>query len=148
MTQLVRFSPRADLSRMQVDFDNLFANLFPTVGTEMDTEEPVSWHPRVDVVETTEAYELAVDVPGVNKEDIQINFHEGVLSISGERASRKLIDTDNVVRLERQVGRFYRSFSLPNKINSKKIDARIDNGVLVVTVPKLEESKPQKIKIS
>ena len=57
-------------------------------------------------------------------------------------------ESDNVVRLERHTGRFYRSFSLPNKINSKKIEARFDNGVLIVTVPKLEETKPQKIKIS
>jgi len=132
---------------MQLDFDNLFANLFPTAGTDADSDQPVSWHPKVDVVETSEAYELAVDMPGVHKEDIQINFHEGMLSISGERKARSVEETDQVVRIERQDGRFYRSFSLPNKINAKKIDARIENGVLFVTVPKLEESKPQRIEI-
>ncbi|NQV73297.1 Hsp20/alpha crystallin family protein [bacterium] len=148
MTKVVRFSPRADLSRMQSDFDHIFSNLFPTFGTESDNNEPVSWNPRIDVVETPDAYELAVDVPGVNKDEIQINLHEGVLSISGERVAREVGESDNVVRMERHTGRFYRSFSLPNKINSKKIEARFDNGVLIVTVPKLEETKPQKIKIS
>lgn len=148
MTKLVHFSPRADLSRMQRDFDHIFSNFFPTLGTDSDNSEAVSWHPRIDVIETTEAYELSLDVPGVNKDDIQINFHEGVLSISGERMSKELSETDNVVRFERQSGRFYRSFTLPNKINAKKIEANFENGVLVVKVPKLEETKPQKIKIS
>jgi len=148
MTKLIHFSPSADLSRMQRDFDHIFSNFFPTLGTDVDNTEAVSWHPRIDVIETAEAYELSLDVPGVDKENIQINFHEGVLSISGERINKELSENDNVVRFERQFGRFYRSFTLPNKINTKKIDASFENGVLVVKVPKLEETKPLKIKIS
>jgi len=148
MTKLVHFSPRADLSRMQRDFDTIFSNFFPTLGSGTDETEAVSWHPRIDVIETAEGYELSLDVPGVNKDDIQINFHEGVLSIAGERMSKELSENDNVVRFERQTGRFYRSFTLPNKINAKKIEANFENGVLMVSVPKLEETKPQKIKIS
>jgi HSP20 family protein len=148
MTKVLRFSPRADLSRMQRDFDHMFSNFFPSAVADGDNSEPISWQPRVDVVETVEAYELSADVPGVGKEDIQINLHDGVLSISGERSSRDITEADSVVQLERHTGRFYRSFSLPNKIDSKKIDARFENGVLFVTVPKMEETKPQKIKIS
>lgn len=148
MTKVVRFSPRADLSRMQRDFDHIFSNFFPSLGTDPDNNEPISWQPRMDVVETTEAYELAADVPGVGKEDIQINLHEGVLTISGHRNSRVVTESDTVIREERQAGRFYRSFSLPNKIDSARIEARFENGVLFVKVPKLEETKPQKIKIS
>ena len=148
MSKIVGCTPRTDLSRMQRDFDQIFSNLFPTFGTDGDNSEPVSWHPRIDVVETPEGYELAIDVPGVNKDDIQINLHDDVLSISGERTAREVAETDNVVRMERHSGRFHRSFSLPNKINAKKIEARFENGVLIVSVPKLEETKPQKIKIS
>ncbi len=148
MTKVVRFSPRADLSRMQRDFDHMFSNIFPNFGTDSENNEPISWQPRIDVVETAEAYELFADVPGVGKDDIQINLHEGILSISGERSAREVKETDSVVRLERHTGRFYRSFSLPNKIDAKKIDASFENGVLFVKVPKLEETKPQKIKIS
>jgi len=147
MTKLVRFSPRHDLSRMQRDFDHIFSNFFPTFGTDSDQDEPVSWNPRIDVVESPDAYELAIDVPGVEKDAIQINLHEGVLSISGERGARKIEDADNVVRLERHTGRFYRSFSVPTQIVEKEIEARHENGVLVVRIPKQEESKPQKISI-
>ena len=147
MTKLVSFSPRADLSRMQRDFDTLFSNFFPTNSADTDAGEAISWHPRIDVVETTDAFELAIDVPGVEKDAIQINLHEGVLSVSGERIARVVDEEDNVVRLERQTGRFYRSFTLPNKIDEKKIDARHENGVLMMRIPKLEESKPRKISI-
>ena len=147
MTKLVSFSPRADLSRMQRDFDSLFSNFFPTSGTDSETSEAVSWHPKIDVVETKDAFELAIDVPGVEKDAIQINVHEGVLSISGERIARQVQDDDNVIRFERQTGRFYRSFTLPNKIDDKKIVAQHENGVLTMRVPKLVESKPRKIMI-
>ena len=64
MTKVVRFSPRADLFRMQRDFDNMFSNFFPGLSSDDNGEAPVTWHPRIDVVETPDAYELALDVPG------------------------------------------------------------------------------------
>lgn len=63
-----------------------------------------------------------------------------------ESATRDAKESDNVVCLEPHMGRFYRSFSFPNKVNSEKIEARFENGVLLLTVPKLKETKPQKIK--
>ena len=98
-------------------------------------------------METTDAFELAMDLPGVSKEDLTINLHEGVLSISGERTARSLDESDTVVRFERQSGRFYRSLTLSNKIDASKIEARQDNGVLMVRLPKIEASKPRKITI-
>ncbi|MBT3449684.1 MAG: Hsp20/alpha crystallin family protein [Bacteroidetes Order II. Incertae sedis bacterium] len=148
MTKVVRFSPRADLFKMQRDFDHIFSNFFPGLSSDEDHAEPVSWTPRIDVVETTDTYELALDVPGVSKDGIQIDFHEGVLTVSGERLARTLSEDDAAVRMERHSGRFHRSFTLPTKINPKKIEAQHENGVLTVSVPKLEETKPKKIKIS
>ncbi len=147
MTKLVRFSPGHNLSGMQRDFDTIFSNLFPTFGTDNDQSEPVAWNPRIDVVETKDAFELAIDVPGVDKDAININLHEGVLSVSGEREARTVGDDDNVVRMERRSGSFYRSFTVPSKIDDKKIEAHHENGVLIVRIPKLEESKPRKINI-
>lgn len=145
MTQIVRFSPRHDLNRMQRDFDRMFSSFFPGYD---ESETPVSWTPQLDVTETNEAYLLEMDVPGLTREDIQINLHDGVLTISGERQSRDLQENDSVVRVERHVGRFFRSFSMPKKVNDKKIEARHENGVLTVTLPKVEDSKPRKITIS
>lgn len=146
MTSLVRFTPRNDLRRMQRDFDRLFNTFFPSETEEEGSS--ISWSPRLDVVETNDAYEVEMDIPGVEKDDITINVHDGILSISGERTSREVNEQDNVVRVERHAGRFYRSFSLPTKINDQKIQATHTNGVLRVMLPKVEESKPRKIKIS
>lgn len=145
MTQIVRFSPRTDLRRLQADFDRMFGAFFPTMP---DDETPVSWTPHLDVLETADAYVLEMDVPGVSRDEIQINLHDGVLSISGERLAREVQENDNVVRVERHVGRFYRSFSVPKQVNDQKITARHENGVLTVTLPKVEESKPRKISVS
>lgn len=146
MTSLVRFTPRNDLRRMQRDFDRLFNTFFPSESEEEGSA--VSWTPRLDVIETSEAFEVEMDIPGVEKDDITINVHDGILSISGERASREVEEADNVVRVERNTGRFYRSFSLPTKIDDSKIEASHTNGVLRVRLPKVEESKPRKISIS
>lgn len=132
MTHVVRFSPRNDLNRMQRDFDRLFSTFFPTCDEE---QAPVSWTPHMDVVETNESYVLEFDVPGLSRDDIQLNLQDGVLSISGERHSLEVEENDNMVRVERHFGRFFRSFSLPKQVNEKKIEAKHDNGVLTVTLP-------------
>jgi|AP95_1055475.scaffolds.fasta_scaffold04342_2 HSP20 family protein len=147
MTKVVRFSPRVELSRMQGDLDHIFSNFFPMFQRENENGASVTWNPRIDVVETSDAYELSIDVPGVEKDAIEINLHERVLSISGERVAREIGDNENVVRAERRTGRFHRSFSMPAKINEKKVDARHENGVLFVRIPKSDEVKPRTISI-
>ena len=152
MTKLVRFSPRADLNRMQHEFDRVFGNFFPGTGLDkgldIDVERGASWAPRIDVVETTDAFLFEFDIPGVKKEDIHINLQDGTLTVSGERKAREIDETDDVVRVERFAGHFYRSFSIPTAINEKNIDAIFQDGVLSLTLPKAEESKPRKINIS
>ncbi|TDI70730.1 MAG: Hsp20/alpha crystallin family protein [Bacteroidetes bacterium] len=148
MTKLVRLSPRADLTRMQHEFDRVFGNFFPSLGFSNNTDNSASWAPRIDVVETDDAFLFEFDVPGVDKEDIHVNLQEGILTVSGERKSRELEETEDVVRVERFTGHFYRSFSVPSAINEKNIEANYDRGVLSLRLPKAEESKPRKIKIS
>ena len=148
MTKLVRFTPRSDLNRMQREFDRMFGNFFPSFGYTDDVEESASWAPRIDVVETEDAYLFEFDVPGVNKEDIHVNLHDGTLTISGERKTRELQESEDVVRVERFTGHFYRSFSVPKSIDEKNIEANCADGVLTLRLPKAEESKPRKIKIS
>ena len=148
MTKIVRFSPRADLDRMQREFDRLFGNFFPVRGTTDYSDQGASWAPRLDVIQTEDAFLFEFDVPGVSKEDITINLHDGVLNVSGERMSRELGENDEVVRVERFTGHFYRSFSIPSAIEESKIEANFENGVLSIRLPKAEDSKPRKISIS
>ncbi|WP_439881366.1 Hsp20/alpha crystallin family protein [Pontibacter sp. MBLB2868] len=103
--------------------------------------------PHVDACETEKNYEIELALPGVKKEDISIDFQEGKLTITGERKLEKKEDNRRYHMLETQYGSFSRTFYLPDKVNPDKISAHLDNGVLVVTVPK-DEHKTMKRQIN
>lgn len=103
--------------------------------------------PAVDVHETEDSYLLSLDVPGIPQEAIKIEAHDGRLTISGERSSLNTSDEKHFKRVERSFGRFERSFQLPQNVDQTKIQARYENGVLEVMVPKAELAKPKSISI-
>lgn len=147
MTSLIRFAPSSDLRRLQREIDDAFEGLFPK---RSNGDEQAVWAPRVDVSETEDAYHFHLDVPGVKKENLNINFQDGTLVISGNRVSQKKEDDSerNFVRIERSHGRFYRTFELPPQVQQDKIAASYEDGVLEITVPKAEETKPRRIEVS
>lgn len=149
MNNLVRFSPNTEMRRLQREVDQLFDSFFPTRSRSEngDTEQAV-WAPRVDLAETEDHYMVHVDVPGMKREDLQIRFQDGQLSISGERRAEHTEDDKDFVRVERSFGRFYRSFTLPRRVNEDEIEALYQDGVLTVRVPKAEETKPRRIEVS
>jgi HSP20 family protein len=147
MTNLIRFTPASDLARMQREIDQLFSSFFPTRSDNGADMENAVWSPRVDLSETEDAYLLWLDLPGVSKEDVEINYQEGTLTVSGERSSHKRDEKQNFVRVERSYGRFFRSFNLP-KVDADRIEAGYQDGVLSIRVPKAEETKPRRITIS
>lgn len=147
MTNLIRFSPVSDLRGMQREIDRMFDGFFPVRSGNGDTQ-PTAWAPRVDVVDNDDAYVVHADLPGVLKDDLKINYQDGVLSISGERKLENKESDENYVRVERSYGRFDRSFKLPQSVDVAKIEAKYNDGVLTVTVPKAEESKPREISIN
>ncbi len=146
MTNLVRFTAGDELRRMQREFDRLFESFFPVRDGNGDVETAV-WTPRVDLVESPDAYLIHLDVPGMKKEDFNINYQEGVLTVSGERRAETKEEQQNLVRVERSFGHFFRSFSLPKAIKDSEIAASYKEGVLTVHVPKAEETKPRRIQI-
>ena len=148
MTSLIRFTPRHDVRRMQREFDRLFESFFPTRPDGGDEAlESAVWTPRIDLSETEDAYLIHLDLPGWKKEDVEINIHDGTLSISGERRNEETEEDRTFVRVERSHGRFFRSFSLPQTINTEGIEATFEDGVLSIAVPKAEELKPRRIDI-
>ncbi|GIV57303.1 MAG: heat-shock protein [Rhodothermaceae bacterium] len=148
MTKLVRFSPTDDLRMLQREFDRLFDSFFAPArsGQEGSPEAPV-WAPRVDLAETEDAYLIHMDVPGMSKDDLNINFHDGTLTVSGERKFETKDEDRNYVRVERQFGHFYRSFTLPKAVDESKIEAKYKDGVLEIRVPKADEVKPRRIEV-
>lgn len=146
MTNLIRLSPSNEMRRMQREIDRLFENFFP-VRNENGEVEAATWAPRVDLVETEEAYVIHLDVPGMKKSDFTINYQDYTLSISGERTLPEPAENQNLVRVERAFGHFFRSFSLPKVVKENEISASYQDGVLSIRVPKAEESKPRRIEI-
>lgn len=147
MTNLVRYSPNYDLHQMQREIDRLFHGFFQATDGNGETKTAV-WSPRVDFVENEEAYMILLDLPGMTKDDLEISFQEGRLTVSGDRPVHTWDDGVSAVRLERASGPFYRSFHLPKMVADDKIEARFEHGVLRIDVPKAEESKPRRIQIS
>jgi HSP20 family protein len=147
MRSLVRFSPNVEARQLQREFDRLFNDFFPTPSTDND-EAVATWTPRVDLSETEDAYHIHLDLPGIVRDDLNLNYHDGLLSISGERRSESREEETNYVRIERQAGPFYRSYKLTKTIDSTKIEAKYEDGVLHIRAPKAEESKPQRISVS
>lgn len=147
-TSLMRWTPTGDLVR------DRFGRLFEESFNEMlrpfgETEEVAgrNWMPPVDIRETDESVTLLLDLPGLKKEDVNVTLENNVLMVSGERRFEAKEKNDNYHRLERAYGTFSRSFTLSQTIQSDKVDANFEDGVLVITLPKQESSKPRRISI-
>ncbi len=108
-----------------------------------------SFVPKVDILEKDQAYELHVAVPGMNKEDFKIDLKDNYLTISGERKFTNEKKDKNFRSVETQYGAFSRSFSLPENVDGTKINAKYNNGILELTIPKDEKKALfQSIKVS
>ena len=103
--------------------------------------------PTFDVKETADAYVLAADLPGLDEKDLDVNVHNGVLTVSGARNSEDKKDGERYSIVERRFGSFARSFALPDLADDDKIEAKLDRGVLTLTIGKRAEAKPKKIAI-
>lgn len=128
-----------DINRLQRQFDRLFGDFTsPTASAQWVT---------CDVEETDKSYLMSFDLPGMKKEDVKINFHDGVLTVSGERKNEREEKAENRYYSERYYGSFERSFTLPAGVKAEEIEADYQNGVLRITVPKAAATKGREIKI-
>ena len=101
--------------------------------------------PAFEVKETSEAFVLKADVPGVAEPELDIAVHNSVLTVSGTRHAEERKEGDSFALYERQYGSFSRSFSLPETADGERVDAKLDSGVLTLTIWKKAEAKPRKI---
>jgi HSP20 family protein len=103
--------------------------------------------PAFEVKETTDSFVLRADIPGVEEKDLDVAVHNGVLTVSGSRSAEERKEGESYALYERQYGSFTRSFSLPDMADGERIEAKLENGVLTLTVAKKAEAKPRKISI-
>ena len=104
-------------------------------------ESASAWSPAVDVIEEQDSYVLKADLPGVERENIDIVYEDNALTIKGERKSETENEHDGYKRFERSHGVFQRTFRMPDNIDAENISAKNEQGVLVVRIPKLEKAQ-------
>jgi HSP20 family protein len=104
-----------------------------------------AFSPAFEVKETTEAFILKADLPGVVEADLDINVHNSVLTVSGSRQAEERREGESYALYERQFGSFSRSFSLPDMADGERIEAKLEHGVLTLSIAKKAEAKPRKI---
>jgi HSP20 family protein len=142
--QISRWSP-SQLATAREPLFRLFDTFLNENGEDLATR---TWTPPVDIQETDDSYRIQVELPGLSKEDIQITLENNVLRLTGERKFEKDIKKENYHRIERTYGTFSRSFALPSQVSSDKVEAKFENGVLSIVVPKAEQAKPRHITVS
>jgi HSP20 family protein len=139
---LVRWDPFRDLTALQTEVNRLFSR---ATGDVTDRQ---SWTPAIDVVETDDAIKLKAELAGMDPADISIEVQDNVLTVSGERRFQEEVKEDKYYRIERRYGSFSRSLALPPTADESKVEAKYDNGLLEITVPKTEIAKPKKITVA
>ena len=119
-----------------------------TVNRMLDQNAARPWVPPVDIFETENEWVLKADLPEVKLEDVDIQIEKGTLSLQGERKFQNTENGKGYQRVERSYGSFARYFSLPETVDSEKVRADYNQGVLTVTLPKKEVAKPRTIKVN
>jgi len=106
------------------------------------------WSPSVDVFQDKDNVYIKAELPGMKKEDIDISFQDGLLTICGERKQESEVREGESFRSERFFGKFHRTVSMPTKVDAEKIKATYKDGVLSVELPKAAEAKQIEVKVS
>jgi HSP20 family protein len=136
-----RYSDPFNSFRSEMDrlFDAFMSGL-PAVGSvRQGFPAAQGLTPTLDVKETDKEIVVKADLPGIDEKDIQLTFHDGVLSLRGEKKSERTDERENYHLMERSYGSFQRAIRVPETIDEDKVEARFDKGVLTVTLPKRPE---------
>lgn len=140
--------PFRELESFRQQMNRLFNETFTPVGSARGEEGvAAAWAPPVDISETADSLTFTVELPGFRTEDLTLRAENGVLTLEGERKFEKESKQKSYHRVERAYGRFLRSFSLPSNVDTDRIHAALNDGILTVELAKREEAKPKSIPI-
>jgi HSP20 family protein len=145
MTYITRYQPFGDFASLQSHVNRLF-NEFTRGSDELSTSG--SFVPATDVYEDEHSITLKMEIPGIEEKDLDIRLENNTLTVRGERNFEKEEKEENFHRIERSYGSFVRSFTLPNTVESDKVEANYANGILKIRLAKREEAKPKQIKVN
>lgn len=139
---LMRWEPYRDMEMMMSRLNRLFGPMWPQGrGEERESLAFPDWSPAVDISETNDSFHIKADLPEVKKEDVKISLEDHTLTIRGERKHMEEKKGERFHRVERSYGTFMRSFTLPEAVDEQKIQAKFDNGILDIHVPKTQKAE-------
>ena len=141
--ELTNWSPLDRLASFRDEIDRLF-----DTGTPAQSSFFSGWNPTLDVYDEKDRFLVSVELPGMKKDEINLSYQAGVLTVSGERKHEREGKEGETFRSERYFGKFQRSVSLPASIDSSKVTATYKDGVLMIDLPKAEEAKPKQIQVN
>jgi HSP20 family protein len=144
MANLSRWDPFQEAMTLREAVNRLFEESFVPSAPGAAS----GFVPALDLSETPEAYFVEMAVPGMKAEDLNVTVENGVLTVSGEVKQNAETKERNFHRVERRYGRFSRSVSLPAAVRGDAIEAKLESGILFLSIPKAEEVKPRKITIN
>ncbi|NEQ50474.1 MAG: Hsp20/alpha crystallin family protein [Leptolyngbya sp. SIO3F4] len=140
---LVRWNPNRELDSLQREMNRLFDDVFSLSPRGLS-----GFTPSAELKEQDDAYHLKLEVPGIDKDDLDIQVTAEAVSISGERKSSTESEKDGVTRSEFRYGSFSRVVPLPGRIDHQNVVADYNNGILTLTLPKAEEEKNKVVKVN
>lgn len=147
MPTIVRWNPMREVQTLQDRMNRMFEEAWGRTPRSEDDFITGSWYPAVDVRETGDALEIQAELPGLEPKDVTVSVENGVLTLKGSRNFEKATEGETYHRVERSYGAFERSFTLPTNVDAQRIQAVYRHGVLNLTLPKREETKPKSISI-
>jgi HSP20 family protein len=137
--------PFHSLRRLNTMLDDAFTS-WPFQREENGTLT-AAWSPAVDVFEDKEAVKIIAELPGVKPEEVKLSIENNLLTLRGEKKQVAEEKTERVHRYERSYGMFERSFALPNTVDAERVEARFENGLLTIHLPKVERARPREIQV-
>jgi HSP20 family protein len=148
MANIVRFDPFEDMVRLQREVNRLFEdNSRSGVRNGSELANARTWAPAVDIVEDQNEIVLRAELPGIDRNSIDIELTGETLTIKGERKFEDTQQRENYIRIERSYGTFQRSFTIGVPVQADKVAASYKDGVLEVHLPKSEATKPKKVQV-
>ena len=144
---LVSSMPMHHFTALQGQMNQLFNHFFRGGNGEETGWGVSTWMPPVDLYEAPETFVLTAELPGVRKEDIQLEVHDRTLTLRAERQQETEVKDEHYHRRERAYGSFQRVFALPTSVDAEKVHASFKDGILELQLPKYETAKPRRIAV-
>ena len=144
---LARWTPARDIPSIRDEMNRLFNEFWGKGPSEESTWSSGAWVPPVDMYESDDALVVKAELPGFSKDDISVELKDNTLMLRGERKREAEMKEGNYHRMERTYGVFQRSFVLPTTVDQQKVKATYKDGVLELSLPKVEAAKSRRIAI-